>query len=93
MPDMDGIELVRRLHEKVGDTRLLAMSGHVGDVDYLEVANALSACMTLRKPFRSRELIEAVEHCLNASKKSLADAQQFIVVDNEYGGHRPVFDD
>lgn len=74
MPDMDGIELVRHLHGKAGDTRLLAMSGYVGDVDYLEAAEALGACMTLRKPFRSQELIEAVEHCLNTPDKSLADS-------------------
>ena len=53
MPDMDGIELVRRMHVKAGNTRLLIMSGQVNDIDYLEVANALGACITLRKPFRS----------------------------------------
>jgi len=74
MPDMDGIELVRALHRSAGDTRLLAMSGHIGEVDYLEIAQVLGACRTLRKPFRSRELVEAVEHCLQSPKSSLAES-------------------
>ena len=43
MPDMDGIELVRAFFNSGENIRLMAMSGHVGDVDYLEIANALGA--------------------------------------------------
>ena len=65
MPDIDGIELIRKLLKRDNATRVLAMTGHSGDVDYLEVAEALGARHTLRKPFRSQELLDAVTQCLS----------------------------
>ena len=40
--------------------RCRAMSG---DVDYLEIANALGAAQTLRKPFRKMTILNTVETC------------------------------
>ena len=64
MTDMDGIELVRTFFDSGENIRLMAMSGHVGDVDYLEIANALGAAQTLRKPFRKMDFLNTVESCL-----------------------------
>ena len=61
MPDMDGIELVRAFFDSGENIRLMAMSGHV---DYLEIANALCAAQTLRKPFRKMDFLNTVESCL-----------------------------
>jgi CheY-like chemotaxis protein len=65
MPDLDGIELIRKLHETDKATRVLAITGYSGDVDYLEVAEELGARRTLRKPFRSQELLDTVAQCLS----------------------------
>lgn len=73
MPDMDGIELTRTLFKSGVRTRLLAISGHVGDVDYLSAAKALGATRTLRKPFKSGELLAAVESCLSEPARPLRD--------------------
>ena len=73
MPDMDGIELVRAFFDSRENIRLVAMSGHVGDVDYLEIANALGAAQTLRKPFRKMDFLNTVETCLSQPLRSAAD--------------------
>jgi len=73
MPDMDGIELVRALYSSGQKIRLLAMSGHVGELDYLDIVSALGANHTLRKPFRSAEFLNAVETCLAEPPRSFDD--------------------
>ena len=73
MPDMDGIELVRAFSDSGENIRLLAMSGHVGDVDYLEIANALGAAHTLRKPFRKMDFLNTVEIYSSQPPRSAAD--------------------
>ena len=73
MPDMDGIELTRTLYQSGVQIRLLAISGHVGDVDYLGAAKALGATQILRKPFKSNELLAAVESCLSEPARALRD--------------------
>lgn len=74
MPDTDGIELIRKLHETDKKIRVLAMTGYSGDVDYLEIAEALGARHTLRKPFRSRELLNIVAQCLGEPPISFTES-------------------
>ena len=73
MPDIDGIELVRAFSDSGENIRLIAMSGHVGDVYYLEIANALGAAHTLRKPFRKLDYLNTVETYLSQPPRSAAD--------------------
>ncbi|MED5358457.1 MAG: response regulator, partial [Pseudomonadota bacterium] len=73
MPDIDGLELVRAFFDAGENIRLMAMSGHFGDVDYLEIPNALGAAQTLRKPFRKMEILNTVETYLSQSSRSSAD--------------------
>ena len=70
MSDMDGIELVRAFFDSGENIRLMAMSGHV---DYLEIANALGAAQTRRKPFRKMDFLNTVETCLSQPPRSAAD--------------------
>lgn len=71
MPDMDGIELTRQLRTTGIKTRLLAMTGYIGDVDYLDIIQGLGANATLRKPFRSKNLLEMVDACFAKPAKTL----------------------
>ena len=73
MPDIDGIELVRAFFDSGENIGLMAMSGHVSDVDYLEIANALGAAHTLRKPFRKMDFLNTVETYLSQPRRSAAD--------------------
>ena len=73
MPDLDGLELVRAFFDSGENIRLMAMSGHFGDVDYLEIANALGVARTLRKPFRKMDFLNTVETCLSQPPRSAAD--------------------
>ena len=73
MPDIDGIELVRAFFNLGENIRLMAMSGHVSDVDYLEIANALGVARTLRKPFRKMDFLNTVETNLSQPRCSAAD--------------------
>lgn len=64
MPERDGIELIRHIYASGAPTRLIAMTGDTGIVDYLEVATGLGAIRTLRKPFDNRQLLDAIHFCL-----------------------------
>jgi CheY-like chemotaxis protein len=69
MPEMEGLEFVRRLHALHQSTPIVAMSsgpatrdreGGVCGVDYLRMAIALGACEAIRKPFSARQLLDAI---------------------------------
>jgi DNA-binding response OmpR family regulator len=70
MPDMDGLETIRAFRERSPDIAIVAMSGTrfyegtAGAPDFLLMATKLGADASLRKPFRSRELIATIEACL-----------------------------
>ena len=73
MPNMDGIQLIRKLYDSGLPVRILAVTGFAGDVDYLEIAELLGALRTLRKPFRNHELLAAVEASLSMPARSLRE--------------------
>jgi CheY-like chemotaxis protein len=62
MPAMDGFEVIRALRTQVPAPHIVAMSGGgaAGQGDVLTIAATLGAARTLRKPFTSRELLEAL---------------------------------
>src|SRR5262245_29634202 len=61
MPDMDGLEVIRRLRLEVPGTCVVAMaSAYRGKVDLLRVARLLGAARVLRKPFAQEEVAQAV---------------------------------
>jgi CheY-like chemotaxis protein len=70
MPGMDGLETIRAFRQRSPDIAIIAMSGtkfYEGTAsapDFLLMATKLGANGSLRKPFRSRELIETIEACL-----------------------------
>src|SRR5258708_7014052 len=60
MPEMDGIETIAALRQRLPGVRVVAISGRPG-VDYLTVARELGVAHTLRKPFEIDQLLKALK--------------------------------
>ncbi len=70
MPEISGLDLLRRL-QAAGDPRpLLLMTGH-GDVELAVQAIKLGAFDFVEKPFTNERLVTSVEQALVASESSL----------------------
>ncbi len=63
MPDRDGIETIQKIRAVRGDVGIIAISGGgiVEPMFYLDLAEKFGAHHHLAKPFKPKELIEAVE--------------------------------
>jgi CheY-like chemotaxis protein len=66
MPELDGLEFIRKLRADLPQAKIIAMSGGgpTGRADLLGVAAALGASRTLRKPFEPRDLLTAIQELL-----------------------------
>ena len=66
MPEVDGLEFIRRLRAELPQAKIVAMSGggRIGHADVLRMAAALGASRTLRKPFKPRDLLTAIRDLL-----------------------------
>jgi CheY-like chemotaxis protein len=58
MPEKEGLETIRELRHKHPAAKIVAMSGggRVSATDYLKIAKAMGANLTLSKPFSNQEL-------------------------------------
>jgi two-component system, chemotaxis family, chemotaxis protein CheY len=70
MPEMDGMELIMKLHAREPSVRVIAMTGggRSGKSEtylYLRMAERLGAVKTLAKPFPLEDLRQAVSECLD----------------------------
>jgi DNA-binding response OmpR family regulator len=61
MPGKDGLETLQELRRLGNTVPCIAMSGGVGGVSFLPVAQKLGAAELLYKPFSQSELLEALE--------------------------------
>lgn len=59
MPDMDGVEAARRIHEAAPDTAILALSAHEDEAYVMAMLEA-GATGYLTKSARGREVVDAV---------------------------------
>ncbi|HEY3279411.1 MAG TPA: response regulator [Gemmatimonadales bacterium] len=68
MPVRDGLEVIAALRGESPHVKIVAMSGEsrVGQADMLQVAAALGAACTLRKPFQARELLRVIREVLGS---------------------------
>jgi DNA-binding response OmpR family regulator len=68
MPEKEGIEIIREIHEQQTNIPIIAISGIAayGSV-YLRAASALGADAVLAKPFSARELVAKVDEVLSKS--------------------------
>ena len=62
MPNQEGIETIIKLRRLTPDLPIIAMSGggRTGNRDFLAMAEKLGAAKAMAKPFRPKELIEAI---------------------------------
>jgi CheY-like chemotaxis protein len=67
MPRLDGRSLAARLRQRWPDLRVLFTSGYVDDTDRAWLASDENAAF-LPKPFTPRELLEAVQKMVGASR-------------------------
>ena len=73
MPKKNGMELVMEIKQTSPDTKIIAMSAGsncLPGFTYLEVSKCLGADYVLDKPFRNRELLEAVDELINNKEES-----------------------
>jgi len=70
MPEMDGVKVIRSLHERRPDLAVIAISGASQPssgrpmIDVLRAADDLSHVVRLKKPFRADELMRATQVAL-----------------------------
>ncbi|MDB6153094.1 MAG: response regulator [Chthoniobacteraceae bacterium] len=72
MPEKDGLEIIMELRRKNPKLQIIAMSGGIEltKLNLLPVAQKLGAVRTLAKPFRPRQLLEAVSEALEMASKN-----------------------
>ena len=69
MPSKDGLETIRDIRRSGQSTKILATSGgwRTAQLDFLGAAAEFGADMVLPKPFRSKDLLDAVGKLLEAA--------------------------
>jgi DNA-binding response OmpR family regulator len=73
MPDIDGLETIRLLHEIAPKVPVIAVSGYMftpstaATSDFLGVADRFGITYCLHKPFRPEELLVAVSACVSGT--------------------------
>ena len=66
MPDMNGLDLIRRLRKNFSHVKIIAMSGGgpMAGKNVLELAKERGAMHAFGKPFKLEELKEAIKSSL-----------------------------
>jgi CheY-like chemotaxis protein len=73
MPQMDGVQLIKALRECAPNLPIIAMSGVMfrtskrSVLDLLPMAPSLSGVTCLQKPFRPKELLQAVQDAIGVT--------------------------
>ncbi|TFG66316.1 MAG: response regulator [Nitrospirales bacterium] len=67
MPEMDGLEVVRKIRRLSSTVPIIVMSGGGGrDLDFLVEAKEFGATRTISKPFRLEEVVAMVHDLLDS---------------------------
>lgn len=75
MPEMDGVELLRRVRELQPHTGRILLSGTTDLSFLLHAVNQAAVARVLRKPWVDEELLEAVRHCVALRRLLLENAE------------------
>ena len=77
MPELDGIEAIRRIRDDYPDLRIVAMSGggQIDKADFLHMAEILGADRVIEKPVRSEKLLQLVSDALAEPARKMPGAQ------------------
>lgn len=75
MPELDGIEAIRKIRADHPGLRIIAMSGggQIDKADFLHMAQALGADRAIEKPVRSERLLELVSSVLSSPPRELPE--------------------
>jgi DNA-binding NtrC family response regulator len=75
MPELDGIEAIRRIRSDHPDLRIIAMSGggQIDKADFLHMAEVLGADRVIEKPVRSERLLELVKDVMAKPPRRLPE--------------------
>jgi len=67
MPEKEGLEMIMELKTDFPDIKIIAMScgAQMGPEGYLQLADALGAQRTLKKPIAREDLLAAIEEILD----------------------------
>jgi two-component system, probable response regulator PhcQ len=75
MPEMDGVELLRRVRELQPHTGRILLSGATDLSFLLHAVNQAAVARVLRKPWVDEDLFEAVRHCLALRRLQIENAE------------------
>ena len=66
MPEMEGLEAIRKLRKEFKDIKIIALSGggFVDPKEYLKLAKSFGAQYTFAKPVELKELFKAIEELM-----------------------------
>jgi len=64
MPEMDGIDLTRKLLELDKDAKIVAITGHVGTREIEEILY-IGAKAFMKKPFSKKDIEQAIKELIN----------------------------
>jgi DNA-binding response OmpR family regulator len=67
MPEKEGIETIRELRRDFSDVKIIAISGGgaIGPETYLQMAKGMGAHRVFEKPFKLKEMSEAIRELLD----------------------------
>ncbi len=71
MPQIDGMEVIKKVRKQSPETKIIAISGG-GRIDadvYLQMAERMQEVATLCKPFTAKDLIKTIEHVTAVPEK------------------------
>jgi CheY-like chemotaxis protein len=71
MPNREGVETLMAIKAQAPEVKILAISGggRLGSTDLLAMARSLGADAVLAKPFRSTDVVDAVNRMLQVGEK------------------------
>ena len=72
MPEMDGLEFIRKIMKSKPDMPVVAMTGSI-ETCFLEAALQFGAVYGLYKPFKPEELLSTVQKVLSSTVKQKSD--------------------
>jgi two-component system response regulator HydG len=90
MPEMDGLEALRRVREMQPDLPVIMMTGH-GTIESAVEAMKMGAWDYLTKPFPQEKLFAQVRHCLEGERLREENSALKKELRERTGGGQPVF--
>lgn len=75
MPDMNGLETMKLVHQSRPTVPIIVISGHALETgparapDFLAMSTKLGAVCSLQKPFKSAVLLSHVDNCLQHTRE------------------------